>query len=364
MKFKKTFFNKKILITGNTGFKGCWLTLWFLRLGANVVGVSKGLPSNPSLFEILNLKKKIKFYKFDITDYKKLSHVIKKEKPDFIFHLAAQALVLRSYKKPLETIKTNVIGTTNVLEVLKFIKKKCVCIIITSDKCYENLELKRGYKETDLLGGKDIYSSSKASAEIITSSYFRTFLIFKKNIRIGVARAGNVIGGGDWAENRIIPDWYRFFSRKKILSIRYPNSTRPWQHVLEPLSGYLTLAMNLALKNELNGQVFNFGPKSSQNENVLSLIKKLNKSSDIFSKNRIKIIKGKLYESGLLKLNCSKAERLLLWKANLKMSQLIQYISEWYICYFSQKKNIFDVSMEQIKNFEKIAKINKIFWSN
>ena len=364
MKFKKTFFNKKILITGNTGFKGCWLTLWFLRLGAKVIGVSNGLPSNPSLFEILNLKKKIKFYKYDIADYKKLSNVVKKEKPDYIFHLAAQALVLRSYKKPLETLKTNIIGTANILETLKFIKKKCVCIIITSDKCYENLELKRGYKESDLLGGKDIYSSSKASAEIISSSYFRTFLKFKKNIRIGVARAGNVIGGGDWAENRIIPDWYRCFSKKKTLFIRYPNSTRPWQHVLEPLSGYLTLAMDLTKKNKNNGQVFNFGPKNSQNEKVLSLINKLNKSSNLFSKIVIKITKGKLYESGLLKLNCSKAERLLLWKANLNLSQLINYISEWYTSYFKRKNKIFDVSMKQIKNYEKIAKNNKIFWSN
>jgi len=363
MKFKKTFFNKKILITGNTGFKGCWLTLWFLRLGAKVIGVSNGLPSNPSLFEILNLKKKIKFYKYDITDYKKLSNIVKKEKPDYIFHLAAQALVLRSYKKPLETVRTNIIGTANVLETLKLIKKKCVCIIITSDKCYENLELKRGYKETDLLGGKDIYSSSKASAEIISSSYFRTFLKFKKNIRVGVARAGNVIGGGDWAENRIIPDWYRCFSKKKTLFIRYPNSTRPWQHVLEPLSGYLTLAVNLTQKKINNGEVFNFGPKPSQDEKVLSLIKKLNKSSDLFSRNTIRITRGKFYESGLLKLNCSKAEKLLRWKANLNLLQLISFISEWYSNYYTNKKKIFDISMGQIKNFEKIAKENEIFWS-
>ena len=250
MSFYKTFFKKKILITGNTGFKGCWLTLWFLRLGANVVGISNGVPSKPSLFEILKIKNKIKYHKFDITDYKKLSKVIIKEKPDYIFHLAAQALVLRSYKKSLETLKTNIIGTANVLETLKYVKKKCVCVIITSDKCYENRELKRGYKETDLLGGKDIYSSSKASAELVVSSYFRTFLRFKNNIKIGVARAGNVIGGGDWAENRIIPDWFRCFSKKKILDIRYPNSTRPWQHVLEPLSGYLTLAMYLSKKKK------------------------------------------------------------------------------------------------------------------
>ena len=250
MKFKETFSNKKILITGNTGFKGCWLTLWFLSLGGNVVGISNGLPSKPSLFKILNIKKKIKYYEFDITNYQKLSKIVKKEKPDFIFHLAAQALVLRSYRDTLTTLRTNVLGTANILETLKFTKKKCVCLIITSDKCYENLELKRGYKESDLLGGKDMYSSSKASAEIITSAYFRTFLKYKRNIKIGIARAGNVIGGGDWAENRIIPDWYRCFSRKKILNIRYPNSTRPWQHVLEPLSGYLTLAMNLSKKKK------------------------------------------------------------------------------------------------------------------
>ena len=309
MNFYKTFYKKKILITGNTGFKGCWLTLWFLRLGAKVVGISNGVPSKPSLFEILKLKNKIKYYKFDITDYKKLSKVIIKEKPDYIFHLAAQALVLRSYTKSLETLKTNIIGTANILETLRYVYKKCVCVIITSDKCYENLELKRGYKETDLLGGKDIYSSSKASAELVFSSYFRTFLKFKNNIKIGVARAGNVIGGGDWAENRIIPDWFRCFSKKKILDIRYPNSTRPWQHVLEPLSGYLTLAMFLSKKKKLNGEVFNFGPKSNQNEKVISLINKLNKSSKLFFKNKLKIKKGKLYESGLLKLNCNKAKK-------------------------------------------------------
>ncbi len=209
-----------------------------------------------------------------------------------------------------------------------------------------------------------MYSSSKASAEIITSAYFRTFLKYKRNIKIGIARAGNVIGGGDWAENRIIPDWYRCFSRKKILNIRYPNSTRPWQHVLEPLSGYLTLAMNLSKKKNLNGHAFNFGPKSNQNEKVISLINKINKSSKLFSKNKIKITDGKLYESGLLKLNCSKAKKLLLWEANLNLYELINFISEWYICYHKKRKELLEFSINQIKNFEKIAKNNKIYWSN
>ena len=249
---KKIFKNKKVIVTGHTGFKGTWLSLWLNTMGAKVLGISKNIPTDPSHFKSINLKKKIKNSKINICNYNKLSNVFKKYQPDFVFHLAAQSLVKKSYLNPIETWHSNTIGTLNVLESLKQIKKKVYVVIITSDKSYKNLEISRGYKEDDLLGGKDPYSASKGSAEFAIQSYIKSFFSNKKNnVFISVARAGNVIGGGDWSTDRLIPDCIKSYSNNKVAAIRSPNSTRPWQHVLEVIYGYLTLASKIYLdKNQ------------------------------------------------------------------------------------------------------------------
>ena len=246
--FDNVFKDKNVLITGNSGFKGSWLSLWLRKLGANVFGYSNELPSKPSMFKELSIGSKIERHIDQGNIAVKESDVSQlfRYKPEFVFHLAAQPLVSRSYTDPLDTIYTNVMGTTVILEEIKKQEQKTVGVIITSDKCYDNLELERGYHENDILGGKDIYSGSKGAAELIFKSYYHSFL---KNHNhgslIATARAGNVIGGGDWGKDRIVPDAVTSWSLGNPLHIRSPRSTRPWQHVLEPLSGYLLLAQKL-----------------------------------------------------------------------------------------------------------------------
>ena len=242
------FKNKKVLITGHTGFKGSWLSLWMHFMGAKVLGISNGLVSNPSNFKILNLNTKIMSKKIDIKNYENLKKKIITFKPDYIFHLAAEAIVKKSYDNPRNTWLTNTIGTMNILEIIRNYKKKLVVVIITSDKVYKNIEINRGYRETDVLGSLDPYSASKASADIAAQSYVNSYLKKKKNLRIGVARAGNVIGGGDWAVGRLIPDCIRSWSKNKEVILRNPKSTRPWQHVLDVLRGYIILSINLKKK--------------------------------------------------------------------------------------------------------------------
>ena len=276
--FKNIYNNKRVLVTGNTGFKGSWLTAWLLQTGANVFGISKDIPTKPSLFEVLNLNDKITHFEEDVCNFSAVKKIMEEVQPDFVFHLAAQPIVSDSYENPLETITTNVLGTTNVLEALRTLNFPCTAIIITSDKCYDNVEWVWGYKETDALGGKDIYSGSKGAAELVCKSYYHSF--FKKEtskIRIATARAGNVIGGGDWALDRIVPDCMRAWSRGEVVEIRSPKATRPWQHVLEPLSGYLQLGAELFENKQLNGESFNFGPKAENSHSVEQLLNDLRK---------------------------------------------------------------------------------------
>ena len=242
MAFNNIYKDKKVLITGNTGFKGSWLSTWLCTLGAEVYGYSLNVPTHPSMFETLELEKRIHHKFGDIRNRDEFTEYVQEVKPDFIFHLAAQALVLTSYREPLDTITTNVVGTSVVCEAIRHIDWNCTCVLITSDKAYDNVEWIWGYRETDRLGGKDIYSGSKGAAELVIKSYWHSFIKDMPNIKFGVTRAGNVIGGGDWAEDRIIVDCIKAFSTGKTVEIRSPKATRPWQHVLEPLSGYLTLA--------------------------------------------------------------------------------------------------------------------------
>lgn len=355
----KTFHNKTIIITGHTGFKGSWLTLWLKIFGAKIIGISKDIPTKPSLFEQAKLKKGIVDLRLDLKDLKKLKSIFKKYKPDFVFHLAAQSLVKESYNSPIQTFQSNTIGTLNVLECIRILNKKCISIIITSDKSYKNLELDRGYKENDILGGKDPYSASKASAELIIYSYINSFFNSKSNNKlVAVARAGNVIGGGDWSKNRLIPDCVKAWSKNKIAIIRNPKSTRPWQHVLEALRGYLDLAIKLNKNSNLHGEVFNFGPKNSQNKTVIELANQAKQNWKNI-KWKIEIQKKSKFESKLLKLNSNKAKKKLSWKPTLKFADTVEMVINWYKkYYFDKNKNIFDFSKQQLKNYLRKVKKN------
>tara|TARA_B100001057_G_scaffold353876_1_gene355772 strand:- start:1195 stop:2265 length:1071 start_codon:yes stop_codon:yes gene_type:complete len=343
----KIFKNKRILITGHTGFKGSWLSLWLKNLGADVMGISKNVPTKPSHFELINLENKIKNKFVDITNLKKLKKIFTNFKPDYVFHLAAQSLVKKSYKEPLLTFNSNTIGTLNIMECLKELKNNCIAVIITSDKSYKNLEIKRGYKEDDVLGGFDPYSSSKASAELIIQTYYKSYLAKKKNIRIGIARAGNVIGGGDWSEDRLIPDCMKSWAQNKKVLIRSPNSTRPWQHVLDALYGYITLSIYLKKNSKLNGHAFNFGPSLNSNYKVLDVLKLAKK---FWNKVFWKVIKErkKVYESNLLKLNSLKAKSILKWSCNLSFKETVYFATDWYKHFYINKKNMYDFSIKQI----------------
>ena len=357
MKGLKIFRNSRVIITGHTGFKGSWLTAWLKQLGANVMGISLDPPTYPSHFKVSKINLGIKDVRLDIRDKAKLEKKIISFKPNFVFHLAAQSLVGLSYKNPTTTWQTNVFGTLNILESIRKLKNVCNVVIITSDKCYFNKEIHYGYKETDILGGKDPYSASKASAELLVKSYISSFFLSDKSkIRIATARAGNVIGGGDWANNRIIPDCVRSWSKNKKAELRNPNATRPWQHVLESVGGYLCLAINLSFKKHLHGEAFNFGPNLSREYSVLELVKTMgvywkNISWKVTPKSR-----KKFYESELLRLNCNKAKKILKWKNILKFNETVEMAASWYRSYYENPKDINKITRKQIREYEELLK--------
>ena len=345
--FLKSYKNLNVLVTGSTGFKGAWLSYWLSLVGANVVGVGLKPEKGSIIFHSLNLGKKIRQYFIDIKDFKKINHIIKKEKPDIIFHLAAQSIVSLSFLKPLETFETNILGSTNILESVR-INRIPNLVYITSDKCYLNLNKSNSYKETDVLGGIDNYSSSKASAELIFASYFQSY--FKKNyLNIASARAGNVIGGGDFKKDRVVPDVIKSLNNKRNILIRNPNATRPWQHVLEPLSGYLILGdklLNKKLKSNLHPS-WNFGPHQKNCKKVIYMVRSLIKEWG-YKKQRITIKKNKtFYESKLLSLNINKAKKELQWEPRLSLDETIKFTVDWYKFYFLNMSTE-DISTSQI----------------
>ena len=357
MNFEKYFKNKKVIITGHTGFKGSWLTLWLKMYGAKIVGVSKDIPTNPSHFNELDLKKKIVDKRINLQNLKKLKNLFVKTKPDFVFHLAAQAIVKKAYLKPLETWMSNLNGTLNVLESLKSLNKKCIAVIITSDKVYKNIETKRGYKETDLLGGYDPYSASKGAAEFLINSYVKSYF-GKKNskITLGIARAGNVIGGGDWSLDRLIPDCMRSWSKGKKVFLRKPNPTRPWQHVLEVLAGYIILAIKLKDNKKLHGEAFNFGPAIYHKYRVIDVVKIIKKDwKDVSWKKNKKNIKH-YKESNLLKLNSKKSNTILNWKCILSFNQTTKLVLSWYKSYYSNAQDVKKTSLQQLMFYENLLK--------
>jgi CDP-glucose 4,6-dehydratase len=270
--FGDAYRGRKVLVTGHTGFKGSWLCAWLLELGADVIGYSLYLPSTPANFEVLNLRERLEDVQGDVRDIDHLRQVFQHHSPEIVFHLAAQAITRKSYDIPRETFFTNLGGTVNVLESLRASESVKAGVIITSDKCYQNVEWVWGYRENDRLGGDDPYSASKACAEIACHSYIKSFFSSRGFPLLSTARAGNVIGGGDWALDRIVPDMVRAFSSGQSLEIRSPGATRPWQHVLEPLSGYLWLGANLLRENQqVAWGAFNFGPSSEVNRSVAGL---------------------------------------------------------------------------------------------
>ena len=344
--FLKSYKNLKVLVTGSTGFKGAWLCNWLILLGSKVVGVGLKPEKDSIIFNSLNLNKRIKQYYLDIKNFNKLNSIIKKEKPDIIFHLAAQSIVSLSFKDPLETFGTNIIGSTNILETVR-INKVPNLVYITSDKCYLNLDKPGSYKETDVLGGLDNYSSSKASAEIVFSSYCESY--FKKDfLKIASARAGNVIGGGDFKKDRIVPDVIKSLKNKKKILLRNPNSTRPWQHVLEPLSGYLLLGHKL-MKKELKNNLlpsWNFGPFNKNCKKVIFIVNLLVKEWGE-KKQKIIIKKNKQFkESKLLSLNIKKAKKELSWEPRLSLNETINFTIDWYRYFFLNEKP------ENISNYQ------------
>tara|TARA_B100000963_G_C22612469_1_gene665533 strand:+ start:354 stop:1442 length:1089 start_codon:yes stop_codon:yes gene_type:complete len=346
--------DKKVLITGNTGFKGTWLSYILEMLGANVIGYALPLDIRNEFFNELNLCEKINQNEGNVCDSQKLNNLIKSVKPDFIFHLAAQALVKESYKNPAETMSTNIMGTVNILDAVKLSDDVQVLLCITSDKCYENNEWIWGYRENDRLGGHDPYSASKAAAEIIFNAYSKSFLSQKYNLGFATARAGNVIGGGDWSLDRIIPDCIKAIQHKKILSVRNPNAVRPWQHVLEPLSGYLLLGANLYKeKSRFNG-AWNFGPDNGEQKNVGEITKFI---MDYFNKKElIKIdTSSNLHEAQLLQLNCDKANQILKWYPRWKIDKTLTKTVEWYESSIN-RKDIELITKNQILDYFKEMK--------
>ena len=348
---KNFYKNKKVFVTGATGFKGSWLCAWLLNLGAKVYATGYNPNKNDILFNSLKLSKKINLKIFDIRDYKKLDEVIKSSKPQIIFHLAAQTLVIDSYKEPYSTFDINFRGTLNILEVsrkYKFIKS---VICATSDKVYENIGQRKGYKETDMLGGIDPYSASKSSGELLIRSYIESF--FKKEIICGVSsvRAGNVIGGGDWSDNRLIPDCIRSLSRNKKIVLRNPNFSRPWQLVLEPIKGYLILAEK-QFKDPLKySGAWNFGTESKSSVSVRAIVELMIK---FWGKGVIKIFnKTKFYEHRSLQINSSKAKKLLNWKTSYSTKKAVEVTVDWYSKVLRYKMNPIDVTNQQIQEYMK-----------
>jgi CDP-glucose 4,6-dehydratase len=363
MKALSVFNGARVLITGHTGFKGTWLSLWLTQLGARVSGVSIGLPTEPSHFEAAGQMERMEDYRLDIRDGSALKALMQDVQPDFVFHLAAQALVRRSYADPTDTWQTNTMGTINVLEALRGIEKPCVAVLITSDKCYDNVEWVWGYRETDALGGPDPYSASKGAAELAIRSYVKSFFPIDGMVRIGVGRAGNVIGGGDWAEDRIVPDCMRAWSRGETVPLRNPVATRPWQHVLEPLSGYLNLAMALKESAALHGQPFNFGPPAQQNHSVGELVSSMSMHWDQVRYEDVSAQYGGPYESGLLKLNCDKALHYLRWQAVWDFDTTVRETALWYRCYYeNSSQSIADFSLSQIEAYVNAAQEKGVAW--
>ena len=357
MMFANVYKNKRVLLTGHTGFKGSWLALWLHSLGATVSGYSLEPPTRPALWRQLNLDSEIETKLSDIRDLENLTKAFGEFQPEIVLHLAAQSLVKYSYDEPVETYAINVMGTVNVMEATRRTKSVRVLINITSDKCYENREWVWGYRESDAMGGYDPYSNSKGCAELVTDSFRNSFFNIKNHIEHGVAvasvRAGNVFGGGDWALDRIVPDVMRAAIAGRPARVRNPNSIRPWQHVLDPLHGYLTLAEHL-WSDPTKAGGWNFGPADQDTINVGQLTNLLISQWEDGASWTADCGQHP-HEANYLKLDCSKSRSLLGWRPILTLSTALKWTIDWYKAY-SRQENLQAVCIEQISKFEELAK--------
>ncbi len=353
---KEFYKNKKILVTGHTGFKGAWLSQILLNWGAEVIGISLRPTTTPNMFGAIGLESRVTNYFTDIDDLEAMKKIFNKEKPEIVFHLAAQPIVRRSYDDPIETFSTNCMGTAHILEAMREIKSVKSAVIITTDKVYENKEWHYPYRESDPLGGYDPYSASKAAADLITSSYMQSFFNpedfgTKHNTLVAIARAGNVVGGGDWADYRLIPDVIRaVYHEGTHVEIRNPDAIRPWQHVLEPLSGYLMLAKRLYEKEKHLSQAWNFGPHNDSFVSVENLLTEAKKAMPSF----VYIVKPDMtgkHEAGLLKLDINKTAHHLSWKPKVNFEQTIALTFDWYKNYYEKKEDVVVFTNKQINAF-------------
>ena len=344
---------KRVFITGHTGFKGSWLSLWLQQMGAEVKGFSLEPPTTPSLFEVAKVADHMQSEIGDIRDLTKLSQSIVSFNPDILLHLAAQPLVRYSYREPVETYSTNVMGTVNVLEASRQANNLKTIVVITTDKCYENREWEWGYRENEPMGGYDPYSNSKGCAELVVSAYRRSFFNSNDTAAVASARAGNVVGGGDWAEDRLIPDILRAFEKQQPVIIRNPLSTRPWQHVLEPLSGYLVLAQHLWQEGQIFAEGWNFGPKDDDCRPVQWI---LDNMVHFWGKGAYyEIDKSQQpHEANFLKLDCSKAATRLKWHPQWRLEYTLEKITTWHRAWLD-RKNMKNHCLEEIKDYMQVA---------
>ena len=348
--FESTYKGRKTFITGHTGFKGSWLSLWMDLLGARLTGYSLPPPTDPNHYDLINLR--IESFIGDINNREMLSDALRQTKPSIVFHLAAQPSVLYSYTNPLETFKTNILGTANLLEICRQIESIRAIIIITTDKCYKNEEWEWGYRENDELGGHDPYSSSKACVELIVSSYRKSYFPLEEygashRILLSTARAGNVIGGGDWTEDRLVPDVMRSAAKGQKAIIRNKDHIRPWQHLLDPICGYLLLGKQLIEgRKEFSGP-WNFGPDDADSIDVLSVVKELSNSWSELSY-KFDNSNEKQRETKMLKLDASKAKSRLGWKPVWKGKEVFSKTVEWYQAYYTSKESL---SKDQLKKY-------------
>ena len=367
--FHNVYKGKRVFVTGHTGFKGSWLCAWLLSLGAEVTGYSRDIPTQPSHFEAMHLDEHIRDLRGDVRDRESLVAAMQEARPDIVFHLAAQALVRLSYDRPVETFEANVLGTLNVLEAVGSTPSVQSLVLMTSDKCYRNDEQVWGYRENDHLGGYDPYSASKGCAEIVAHSYFKSFFAHN-GPACATVRAGNVIGGGDWALDRIVPDCARAWAKGEAVRIRSPHATRPWQLVLEPLSGYLWLGALLCEKDasrpfELSGEAYNFGPGAEVNNPVSDVVRGLARHWQGFASEMDESEQVTRKECTLLKLCCDKALAYLGWKATLNFEETIRYTAEWYQRYYrggGRDESMLSYTLGQISAYANAAAMRDQVW--
>ncbi len=363
--FGDCFRGRSVWLSGHTGFKGAWMAEWLLGLGATVHGYALTPPTEPSLFDQLGLAIRVDHQIGDVRDREAVEASVQAAQPDFVFHLAAQPLVRLSYAQPVETYATNVMGTIHVLEALRALEKPCAAVVVTTDKCYENREWVYGYREEDPMGGHDPYSSSKGMVELATSAYRRSFFAAGGPVRVASARAGNVIGGGDWALDRIVPDCIRALQYSEKIAVRNPHATRPWQHVLEPLGGYLWLAACLARDDHgaaLAG-AYNFGPTAAANRTVGELVQEILRHWPGGWEDRSD--PDAVHEANLLQLSIDKAQSYLRWSPVWDFAATVRYTMAWYrdARMYKQSANFKRLTQDQIRQYSEAARSVGAAWT-